>query len=652
MKSILLLPLLALLVAPPQQEDWCEELKKMDDNVNQIQGPTYLLRSLRQEMQRAIQALEDSRLDLADRHLMRLAQVSRPYNENHANQVVAIALALRGEIRTEGTARVLSVAEDLKAGKSKDAEAKIDDAVNTPYLATTYRAEFERLREWLKKPPEPAVLDAELARWRGLMPPGAASTCATCKATGEVDCTACLGGTVAQACRNCTGSGQAACPLCAGKGRLSHGGFGGDLRLVIDKEFSGKIKHKGKWRVAIFHPQRIFWFLKPCSGAGRCDLRTSTTPLDPNKPAGDSGTYVLPCTEILDQIKNYVFTGKARIFTSDKDKDVLTVEQAKLFFTEYEKCRDGFIPCDACEGKLAGRCGPCGGKGMRLGACSTCAGSGSSACLACRASGDSSWLAAKLPANRVPALGSCLDAHIKALKDWQVQRAKERAKREQVRSRLGEARKGIDPTAKLTPDFVNVVCSKCEGKRDRSEKCEDCWGAGRREYFPGTPIYEKYAAVKKLEEQFVQLSKASHGVSADAIRLRIEDDSVKDFKMPPVSKEPEPAPPANPRPGGVGSGIGGKIADLPEDLRERIAKADNQHQEGKKAFGAAVNAGDDNQKRKDEAVRAKNCFRQAQALYTFVQEFLDEAGIDTPRELLDKVSVNQQALKLARSMAF
>jgi len=250
----------------------------------------------------------------------------------------------------------------------------------------------------------------------------------------------------------------------------------------------------------------------------------------------------------------------------------------------------------------------------------------------------------------VPALGGCLDAHVKALQGWQERRAKERARREQVRGQLAEAKKGLDPTAKLTPEFVNVPCGKCAGK---GAACEECWGVGRREYFPGTPVHDKYSAAKKLEEQFALLSKASHGVSSAEIQLYIADNSVdKDFKMPgPAKDAPEP-PPSPPKTKGVGSGIGGKIADLPADLQERVLKADLHHENGKKAFERASAAGDDNEKRKDEAVKAKNHFRDAQSLYAFVQEFLDESGIDTPRELVDKVSTNLQALKLARNMAF
>jgi hypothetical protein len=76
------------------------------------------------------------------------------------------------------------------------------------------------------------------------------------------------------------------------------------------------------------------------------------------------------------------------------------------------------------------------------------------------------------------------------------------------------------------------------------------------------------------------------------------------------------------------------------------------HEDGKKAYERAAGAGDDNEKRKDEAVKAKHLFRDAQALYAFVQEFLDEACIDTPRELVEKISTNLQALKLARALAF
>src|SRR5262245_41499240 len=123
MKALLAVALFALAAAPVQQEDWLDEMRKMDDVVNKVQGPTYLLRSLRQEMLRACKALDESRLDLADRHLLRLAHVSRPYNDAHAQRVVGIAHALRNEIRLEGVTRVQAVADLLKAGKTKEAEA-------------------------------------------------------------------------------------------------------------------------------------------------------------------------------------------------------------------------------------------------------------------------------------------------------------------------------------------------------------------------------------------------------------------------------------------------------------------------------------------------------------------------------------------------
>src|SRR5262245_2053780 len=299
MKAALALSLLALLLTPAQQEDWGEELKKMSEDVNKVQGSLYLLRSLRQEMLRAIKALDESRLDLADRHLLRLAHVSRPYNAGHANQVVAIALALRGEVRAEGEARVAAIAEDLKQGRAKEAQAKIDDAIKTPYLATTYGAEFERLKEWLKKPPDPAAVEAEIARWRVLMPPGSVSACGPCKGTGESDCALCQSGTVAQTCRNCSGKGQGPCADCSGKGKLVHGGYAGDLRFVIEKEFKAYVVVNGKKRLATLNPQRIFWTVKPCSGTGKCDVTSSTTPLDPNKPAGQSGTFKLTCAEFF-----------------------------------------------------------------------------------------------------------------------------------------------------------------------------------------------------------------------------------------------------------------------------------------------------------------------------------------------------------------
>ncbi len=651
MKMLCALSFAALLLAPSQQEDWGDELKKMDEELNRIQGPLYLLRSLRQEMLRATKALDESRLDLADRHFLRLAHMSRPYNENHANRVVAIAFALRGEIRGEGVALALAVAEDLKQGRVKEAQARIDEAVATPHLATTYRAEFERLRAWLAKPPDPAAVEAELARWRALAPPGSVTACGPCKGSGESDCAMCQGGTLPQSCRNCAGKGEGPCALCLGKGKLVHGGFAGDLHLRVDKDFkamvtddNGKVLGRGT-----FWAQRIIWTLKPCGGKNAVHLHGRSTPVDPAKEKKDE-KLVKTCNWVYTNLQLYVFSGKALLFSgADAKKDKLTVEEVKRMFAEYEKCKDGFIPCSACEGRLTGKCGPCGGKGMRLGACSVCGGSGSSFCTTCRASGDSSWLAAKIPVERVPALGGCLDTHVKALQEWQDKRAKARARREQVRARLAEAKKGLDPTAKLTPEYVNVMCGKCAGK---GEKCEECWGAGRREYFPGTPVFDKYALVKKLEEQFAQLSKASFGVSTVDIQLHIADNAVdKDFKMPPPAKPPEPigpqTPPPTPEPKGTG-----RIADLPADLQEAIAKADVCHEEGKKAYDLAVAAGDDNEKRKAEAVKAKDCFKQAAELYGKTLETLDEQGIITPKELNEKYSLTLQALKLARNLAF
>ncbi|HZL73258.1 MAG TPA: hypothetical protein VFC86_12425 [Planctomycetota bacterium] len=645
MKLLGILALSALLLAPAQQEEWLEEIKKMDEQLNQIQGTLYLLRSMRQEMLRALKALDESRLDLVDRHLLRLAHVTRPYNENHANQVVAIALALRGETRADGAALVAGVADDLKLGKPKEAQARIDEALKSPFLATTHKAEIERLLGWLKAPPDPKTVEAEIARWTTLMPPGYALACATCQSRGEADCGSCQSGLVMQSCRTCAGKGQGACAQCSGKGTVPHGGFAGDILLRVDKLFRYKNPDgKGNRRV---DPQRIFWNLSPCGGKGTVRLKGRSVYHDPKLTPLPPVELNLPCAEVFAQMKANVFTGKAKIFAHPKeDKNEMTVEQAQRFFSEYEKCVAGRIPCDSCEGKGAGACRPCGGKGERLGPCSNCAGAGSAGCPACKASGDSAWLAAKVPAARAPAVGGCLDNHVRALLVWQDKRAGARARREQVRGQLAEARKGLDPDAKLTPEFVNVKCSKCAGK---GGTCEECWGVGRREFFPGTPAYEKYAKVQKLQEQFAVLSMASLGVSSAEIQLELKDEALnKDFKAPPPSTVP---PPAKKGPG-VGSGIGGRIADLPADMRDSIAQADTLHEDGKKAYEYAANAWDDDPKRKSEAVRAKDCFKQAAELFGKVLETLDEQGISTPQELNDKYNKNLQALKLARNMAF
>ncbi|HEU4339324.1 MAG TPA: hypothetical protein VFS19_04585 [Planctomycetota bacterium] len=637
--------IVALLIAPAQDENWLEELRKMDDQVNAVHGPLYVLRSLRQEMQRALKALDESRLDAVDRHLLRLAHVSRPYNENHANQIVALAIALRGETRSDGAALVAAVAEDLKQGRTKEAQARVDEALKAPFLATTHRAEIERLNAWVKKAPDSKALEAELARWTALMPPGYALACAACGSKGEADCTLCSTGLVMQSCRTCSGKGLGACALCAGKSKLSHGGFAGDIILRIDKLFRYKVAgEKGIRRV---DPQRIFWNLTPCGGKGRVRLKAYSVYFDPKLKADPPVDLMIPCTEIFAQMKANVFNGKAKIFAHPKeDKNEMTVEQAQRFFEEYEKCEAGKLACDSCDGKGQGMCRPCTGKGLRLGPCSGCAGAGAAGCSTCKVSGDSSWLAAKVEPKRLGVMGKCLDAHVRALQVWQDKRSVARARREQVRGQLVDARKGIEPDAKLTTDFVNVKCDKCAG---RGGACEACWGVGRREYFAGTPVHDKYLKVKKLEEQFALLSRASLGVSSDEIQLVIKDEYIDSgFQLPKAAEVPPPPPPKP----GVGSGIGGKIADLPQELRDAIAKADQLHQDGKKSYDLAVAAGDDNEKRKAEAVRAKDCFKQAAELYGKTLETLDEQGINTPAELNEKYNLNLQALKLARNMAF
>jgi hypothetical protein len=315
-------------------------------------------------------------------------------------------------------------------------------------------------------------------------------------------------------------------------------------------------------------------------------------------------------------------------------------------FAEYEKCGSGRVACDSCEGKGIGKCGPCGAKGRRLGLCTTCWGAGAQPCLVCNASGDSTWLGDKIPTTRVPALGACMNKHVKALNAWQTRRAAAIAHRENVRVHLAEAKKGLDPTAKLTPDSVNVACTKCAGK---GGKCEPCWGAGRREFFAGTPEYEKYERARKLKDQFAMLSKGSLGVSAASIQLDIEDNSIEPWKAPPPSDAEPPKP--QPPPSG-GGGIGGTIAGLPQDLQDEIAKADKLFEEGKAAYDRAANAGDDNEKRSSEAQQAKKSLKEAMELYSKISETLDVRGLDTPKALNDKINLCGQALKLARNMAF
>jgi len=649
-----LLAAVILLRLVTAQDDPYEGLKKLDSITAPHLGRSLLLEAYQSEMKRSLRALEESKLDAVDRHLLRVAELSGPYNPDHSRLVVTIVLALRAEVRSEGAALVRAVADDLGKGRAADAKARIEEALKTPHLAVTHRAEIERLNAWRTAPPTPAAVEAEVARWYALMPPGYKSACAACSARGETDCASCQGGVVAQACRMCSGKGEGPCGLCTGKGTLAHSGFNGEIMLKLEKEVRIPFrKRRGRTTYKVYEPQHLYWSFKPCDGKGNFKLKTESKPLDPKiKPAAPTDED-LDCNDLFEQLKNFVFTGKAKVFMGENEaSDAITVEQAKKLFADYEKCKDGRIPCDACEGKASGKCASCAGKGSRLGPCGECRGAGANLCAGCGTAPDSAWLKKLIPPELVPALKDGLAKHARALSDWHERRAQARARREEFRARLAEARKGLDPTARLTESALNIACTACQGKKP---ECPECWGSGRREYYPGTPMHGRYAAARKLEEQLAVLQTASLGVSSKEVEIYVDDVFFKRaFRLPEASegKPPEPAPPAAPEPpkGKGGSGIGGRIEDLSKEHQESIKKADGLHEEGKVALDKAKKT-EDNEVWRTESKKAIKLLWEAQAAYAGAQWELEEKGIDIPQALVDKIRVNLEALGLARKQS-
>lgn len=643
----------ALAGSTARQDDPVAALKALPPEKAETEGKRILLESLARDFSEGLKALEEGRLAAFETRLLRAAHLSRPYSDEHARRLGRFVLAVRHDVRERGAALARAVAADVAQRKVDAAAKRIDDALHGP-LGKEFREPIARLKEWLKTPPEPQAVEAEVTFWRGARPASIRPSCSACSEAGETDCGACLTGFIAQSCRTCSGKGSGPCVLCNGTGALPHGGCAGRFDIIIEKPIRvQKIIRRRKVAV-VFHPQVLTWVLGPCDGKGHVSLRTESRPDDPNVPAQPPQHLNKDCNELHQELKTFVFTGRAKVEqvrSSDPTKrSPLPPAAARRLFTDYEKCNAGRVPCDRCRGKKTGTCEPCGGKGSRPGPCSDCAGLAVRPCETCGQSGDSEWLAKRLPSERVPGLREALGEHAEKLAAWHDRRVRQLARLEQVKLRFEEARRGIEPTARIEADYVNLPCERCKGK---GGSCEDCWGSGRIEYYDGTPEYAKYAAFKKLSDQMEEMAKASQtpapGLSLDA--LIGPEPAAR--KPPPPRETPPPPPPPDPPPAasrGVGSGIGGEISDLPADIQEMIAKADALHEEGKGHLERAKNNADTDVW-VEESKKAVEKLREAQTLYATAQETLDERGIDTPKALLEKFRINMQALVIARKQA-
>jgi hypothetical protein len=515
------------------------------------------------------------------------------------------------------------ISQDVAAGLKAFADAK-GDLAELPFtrgalLADLYAPEFSkqlmRLVFLLKQPRK--------------TPTG----CATCKGAGGAPCTACQGGLTLGPCTLCETKGSIPCMLCDGSGTLEHRGYKGALVIVAEHEVTVMTKDaKGKSVRARLNPQTLTYTMSPCSG-GSFALQTESVLTKTG--AKTTGSANQPCSKFWSEMKMFVFSGKTKIKVNNNKGQLTPISGAgaRRFLADYETCSGGKVPCDRCAGKKTESCALCQGRGKAMVPCDKCEGAAMIACATCKGYGDSAWLASLVPAIAAPSLGKVLSDQAAVLKAWIDDRQRRANRQTDLTRRLEEAKKGLDPTAKLTPDYVDIVCPRCKG----SGECEDCWSAGRREYYEGTAQYERYALVEKLTRQLEDLAKTP--LPAPPLG------PLPESELPNLAQNPAPKP-ATP-PSALPAGPPPSSLAMPKSVEEMIKKADDLHESGKGHLEKSK-AASDNATWIDEGMKALSDFKNAQILYTAAQEKIDETGATVPRALLDKFRTNMQGLVMAR----
>lgn len=450
--------------------------------------------------------------------------------------------------------------------------------------------------------------------------------CSSCAGQGCVPCASCRDGRALGPCPRCEAKGHTPCLLCDAAGTLDHPGFRGTLILSLQDR-----RIRTEAGTGTLHGQIITYHMGLCSG-GRFPLRTENVITCPHKndprvkPVKFEGS--IPCAEFWNQMRLYAFNGRAQIQIVDPRgrPQAVSSPAARRFMADYETCKGGRIPCERCAGRRLDPCSVCSGQGRSALPCPACEGTARRACTACKGYGDASWLARLLgPAD--PPFRETLQRQARTLRDWIDARARRTALREDLARRLEEARRGLDPAARLTDDYVDLPCPRCKGA---GGDCEECWASGRREYYEGTPPYERYALARRLERRLQEaaLPEAPPELVAwpHTPGLPAAD---------PAGPSPRSSPPA---------------VAIPATVEEIVQKADLLHETGKAHLEKAKSAADP-ALWGEEASRALQDLRQAQTLYAAAQEKLDAEGRPIPRELRDKFRTNMQALIMARRAA-
>jgi hypothetical protein len=514
--------------------------------------------------------------------------------------------------------------EDLAAGLKAFGEGKADQ-VEKPFVRAALLAESycPQLSSQLMR----IVFLTKQARKTVV-------SCALCKGAGAAPCTACQAGFALGNCPRCEAKGNVPCLLCDGSGTLDHPGYKGTFVLTMNDTTVVVPQGKGT-----LHGQIVTYHMSGCT-AGSFHLKTDNVitcahkndPKRPVKPTSFDGSK--PCGDFWKEMKMFAFNGRAKMQVNNNKGQLTAISPAaaRRFFSEYESCAAGRVSCDRCTGKKTDVCSLCTGKGQAPLMCAKCEGSAMIPCAACKGYGDATWIGRMLPPPTAPALAQALAERAATLREWFDERARRDSRLKDLTTRFADAKKDLDPTAKLTDDTVDIVCPKCKGG---GKDCEECWNAGRREYSVGTSQFERYAIAQRLERQLKDLEKGPAPVPVLP--------HVPELEAAVVAKPVTPLPPPNPSDPAIALAI-------PKTIEDMIKKADELHETGKSHLEKSK-ASSDNAVWQDEAVAALKDLKNAQILYTTAQEALDAKGAQVPRSLLDKYRTNMQALVMARKQA-
>lgn len=522
------------------------------------------------------------------------------------------------------------ITEDLAAGLKAYGEGK-SDLVEKPFTRAALMAE-----------PYAPALSKQLMKMYFLLKHARKTVvaCATCKNAGGSPCTACQGGFAPGPCPRCEAKGSVVCLLCDGSGTLDHLGYKGAFVLTIPSDTSVVVP-QGK---GTLHGQVVTYRMASCA-SGSFHLKTDNVITcghknDPKKPARPiSFDGPKPCNDFWKEMKLFAFNGRAKMQVHNNKGQLTAISPAaaRRFYSEYETCAAGRVTCDRCIGKKTDPCSLCSGRGQAPVLCAMCDGSSMIACAACKGYGNSTWVALALPPASAPGLAAALADQAATLRDWFDQLTRHDSRLKDILVRLAEAKKDLDPTAKLTDDTVDIVCPKCKAS---GRECEECWNAGRREYTIGTSQFERYSIAQRFDRLLKEAQKGPPPTPALPPLPEAEPTAAVAAQNP-----AKPAPlPLNPAAGPAAT------IPIPKTVEEMIRKADELHETGK-AHLEKSKATNENGLWQDEAIKALMDLKNAQTLYASAQETLDARGATVPRELLTKFRTNMQALVMARRQA-